>query len=93
MYIIFIIEQIQQKLMTTFFNKFRKPCFGPILVHFPNFSGKTTFSGKSYSVKHMVQFQENTRTDEITEGRKDGQILFQRTLPAAAVGQRAFNMK
>ena len=84
MYIIFIIEQIQQKLMTKFFNKFRKPCFGPILVAKQLFLENLTLSSTWYNSK---------KTPGQTKQLKDGQILFQRTLPAAAVGQRAFNMK
>ena len=40
----------------------------------------------------MIQFKENTWTDgrmeRQTEGRKDGQTLFYRTLPATAGGQK-----
>ena len=39
---IFIIEQIQWKLMTKFFFKFKKPIFDP----FPQFLNKTSFSKK-----------------------------------------------
>ena len=34
----------------------------------------------------MIQFQENAQTDGRTEGQKDEQILFYRTLPATAGG-------
>ena len=32
--------------MTKFFHKFKKPCFGSFLVHFPNFGGKKNFPEK-----------------------------------------------
>ena len=38
---IFIIEQIQQKLMTTFFNKFKKSCFWPVFGSSLQFWGQT----------------------------------------------------
>ena len=81
--------------MTKFSNKFKNPVFGPFWVHFPNFWGKKIFlenpalSGTtSYGFlapcqnlkKLMIQFKENARTD----GRKEGQTLFYRTLPATA---------
>ena len=40
---IFIIEQIQSKLMTKFFSKFKKPVFGQFFFHFPNFWAKNFF--------------------------------------------------
>ena len=44
----FIIEQIQWKLMTKFFFKFKKPIFGP----FPQFLGQKTFFKKNWVVMH-----------------------------------------
>ena len=38
------MEQIQRKLMTKFFFKFKNPIFGLFLAHFPNFVGKNSFS-------------------------------------------------
>ena len=91
---IFIIEQIQWKLMTKFFFKFKKPIFGP----FPNFWGKKYFSKKlgCHAQLHngfmhpgtiqrnlMIKFRENAPT---MAGGKDGQNLFYRILPATARG-------
>ena len=80
--------------MTKSVNKFKKTLF---LAHFPKFLGKNFFSRKSschaqlhmgfqhhanIEKKLMIQFQENTWT----EGWKDGQTLFYRTLPATVGG-------
>ena len=43
----FIIEQIQGKLMTKFFFKFKNPTFVLFLAHFPIFGDKKMFSQKS----------------------------------------------
>ena len=40
------------KIITIYFNKFKKLCFGPFLVHLPNFGGQKHFSRKSGSVTH-----------------------------------------
>ena len=87
--------------MTKVFNKLKKPCFGPFWSIFPILGAKK-HSRKSGSVMHnfiwisstmpkfrkklMMQFQENTWTEEQPEGRKDGQTLFHRTLPATIGG-------
>ena len=65
----------------------KSQCFGPFLVHLPNFWSKKDFSGKSIFVTHnfkwvsstmpkfrkkiMIQFQENAWTDGRTEGWAD----------------------
>ena len=76
----------------------KNPGFGPLLAHFPNFGGKKNFSGKSGSVTHnfiwvsstMPKFWKNCynskKTPRQMKGRKDGQTLFHRTLPANAGG-------
>ena len=79
--------------MTKIFNKFKKHVFGPFLVHFPNFWGKKKFSGKfglsrmSYGFLAPCQNFEKTN-DAIPrkrpDRRKDGQILFHRTIPPTA---------
>ena len=46
-----MIEQIQEKLMTNFFFKFKKSFFLPIS---PTFLGKKSFSKKSGSVMHNL---------------------------------------
>ena len=43
---IFIIEQIQRKLMTIFFFKFKKPYFWPIFGPFPKFLQQKSFDKK-----------------------------------------------
>ena len=55
---IFIIEQIQSKLMTKFFSKFKKPVFGQFFFHFPNF--QKNFSGKSRSITHNFIWVSNS---------------------------------
>ena len=88
--------------MTKFFNRLKKLCFWPISGPFSNFGGKKNFPRNpalsrtiSYGIlapcqnigKLMTQFQENARTDEMTEGRMEGQMdIFYRTLPANAGG-------
>ena len=82
--------------MTKCSNKFKKPCFGPFSVHFPNFWGKFS-SPENLAVTHnfiwvsstmpklpklMIQFQENVWM----EGQKEGQTLFYKTLLATAWG-------
>ena len=80
---IFIIEQIQRKLMTKFFFKFKKTFFWPIS---PIFGAKKVFP-KNQAVMHnfmrvsssmakfqrnlMMEFQENTLTDVRREGWTD----------------------
>ena len=65
--------------MTTFFNKFKKPCFPPIVGPFSQFLGQNIFSGKSGFVTHtliwvssimlkfrkklMIKFQKNTQIE------------------------------
>ena len=82
-------------------NNLKKPCFCHFWSIFPILGAKT-HSRKSGSVMHnliwisstmpkfrqklMMQFQEKTWTEEQTEGRKDGQTLFHRTLPATIGG-------
>ena len=73
--------------MTKLLNQLKKPCFGPFLVHFPNFSGKKVFLENlalsrptsneflapcQNSEKIMMQFQENTRTDGSKDVRTEG---------------------
>ena len=41
------------KINAKFFNKFKKPCFGPFLVRFPNL-GQIFFSQKSSSIMHNL---------------------------------------
>ena len=36
----------------------------------------------------MIQLQENAWTDDLMEGRKDGQTLFYRALPATTEGPK-----
>ena len=78
----------------------KNPAFGTFLAHFLNFGDKNIFSGKSGSITHnlmwnsstMPKFGKNNYTiprkhpDRRSEGQKDGQTLFHRTLPATAGG-------
>ena len=78
------IDQIQQKLMTKFSNKLKKPCFWPILALFPNF-GKKNFpeypalpGTTSYEFLAPCQISEKfndtiprKRLDRRTDGRTD----------------------
>ena len=95
---IFIIEQIQSKLMTKFFSKFKKPVFGQFFFHFPNFWGKKIFLENpdlphttSYGFLTPCQNLEKTNyaiprkhPNRQKDGWKDGQTLFHRTLLATA---------
>ena len=74
--------------MIKFSNKFKKPCFLPILGPFSQFWGQKKFSWKirfchaqlymgfqhyaKIQKKLMIQFKENTRTDGKKEGRTKG---------------------
>ena len=102
---VFIIEQIQLKLMTKCFYKFKKPCFWSIW----QILGAKHFSGKSGSDTHnfirfsstMPKFRKKAndtvprkcpdrQKDRRTEWQKDGQTLFNRTLSATAYGSIKF---
>ena len=53
---IFITEQIQWKLMTRFFFKFKsKTIFDLILTHFPNFRGKKSFSNNRDVMHNFIR--------------------------------------
>ena len=82
----FIIEQIQGKLMTKFFFKFKKKTIsGLFLAHFPSFWVQKKFSQKIWHAQPdkvlqyhaeiqrnlMIQFQENNPTDSRMEGWTD----------------------
>ena len=70
---IFIITQIQLKLMTIFLINSKDSVFGTFLMYFPNFGGKNFFSGTTGSLMHnfkwisitmpklkiMIKFEEN----------------------------------
>ena len=87
--------QIQWKLMTKFFYKLKKPNF----QIFPNFWSKKVFSKNSGSTMHniirvninMPKFSEiewsnSKKTPRQTTGKKAGQTLFHRILPANTRG-------
>ena len=81
--------------MTQFFNKFKKPCFWPI---FPIYGGKKDFPGKSGSVTHNFIRVSSTMPNSKkmpgqTEGWKDRQTLFYRTLLASAREPKRFFYK
>ena len=90
--------------MTKLSNKLKKPCFCPIFPifgakkFFPKISSSVmhNFTWDSSNVpkfrKLMTQFQENTWTDRTegqTEGWKEGQNLFYRSLPATTGGPKS----
>ena len=74
--------------MPKFSNKFKEPCFWPVLGPFSQFFGQKKFSWKiqlchaqlhmgfqhhaKIQEKLMIQFKENAQTDRRMEGRKDG---------------------
>ena len=63
--------------MTKFFNKFKKPCFDPFLVHFPALLRTTSYgflAPLENLEKLMIQFQENARTYGRAERRTEGRI-------------------
>ena len=88
--------------MTKFPNKLKKPCFWSILDPFFPILGQKKLSQKirlchaqlhmsfqhhaKFQKKLRIQFQENAWTEGRTEGQKNGQTLFYRTLPATAGG-------
>ena len=83
--------------MTKFINLFKKHCFWRIFGPFSQFWGQNFFSRKSVSVTHnfiwvssiMPRYNSKKRpgqTEGQTEGRKDVQTLFHRTLPTNAGG-------
>ena len=85
--------------MTQFSNKFKKLCFWPI---FPIFGAKNIFLensalSRTTSYEFLAQCQnlekvndiiQRKRLDRRKDGRKDGQNLFYRTLPATAGGPK-----
>ena len=84
--------------MTEFSNKFKKPCFWPILGHFPNFGGKKNFPGKSGSVTStpygfLAPCQNLEKVNDTIQRKcldrwKDGQTLFYRAIPATIGGPK-----
>ena len=89
--------------MTKFFNKFKKPCFGSFLVHFPQFWGqKIFFPGNSAlprttSCRFLAPCQNLEKTNDTIpwkcpDRRKDGQTLFHRTLPTTARVSRRYKI-
>ena len=89
--------------LTKFFNKFKKPCFWPIFPNFGTktffLENPALSCTTSYGFLALCQNSEKTndtiprkhqdrRTDERTEGRKDGQTLFYRTLLATTRGPK-----
>ena len=80
--------------MTKFFNKFKKPCFGPIFGPFPNFVVKKIFYGKSgcHTQLHALMITiPRKRLGRRTDRRKNGQTLFYRTLLAAGRDPKTIN--
>ena len=90
--------------MTKFSNKLKKPSFCPIFPIFwakkifpknPALSSTTShgiLASCQNLEKLMTQFQENTWTDRTegqTEGWKEGQNLFYRSLPATTGGPKS----
>ena len=81
----------------------KKPCFGPFWVYFPNFGGKKYFpenAALSRTTSHWIlapcQNVEKIKytiprkhPDRRKDGRKDGQTLFYRTLPAIDGGPKS----
>ena len=92
---IFTIEQIQLKLMTKFFNKFKKAWFWPILVSFSQFLGqKKSFPEnlvlpRATSPQLMIQLQ---CLDRQKDGQKDGLSLFWRTLLPTAGDRKSADL-
>ena len=90
------IEQIQKRLMTKFFNKFKKPCFQPIFGTFSKFQVQKIFflqnkplsDTTSYGLLTTYQFLEKTNDtfleNSCTDGRIESQIIFYKTLLAIA---------
>ena len=82
--------------MTNFPINFKNPVFGPFCVLFPNFGAKKNFTENpalsrttSYEFLAPCQISEKTNYTiprKRLDGRKDGQTLFYRTLPATARG-------
>ena len=60
----FILEQIQKKLMTKFFNKFKKTYFWLILTHFPKYWGQDFFLKKSSTVMHKFIWVSNIKSKD-----------------------------
>ena len=93
--------------MTKFSNKLKKPCFWPILGLFFPVLGLQKFPENpalprttSYEFLAPCQASEKAndtiprkRVDRRTDGWKDGQTLFYRTLPATAGGPKKINKK
>ena len=65
---IFIIQQIQWKLMIKFFINSKSPAFGSFLVHFPNFCGKTIFQkihlSQATSYMFLAPYQNFGKTND-----------------------------
>ena len=87
------MEQIQGKLMTNIFFKFKNPIFGP----FPQFLAQKKFPKKSSSVTHNLTKVSSTmpksretywssskKTPQQPAGCKGRQTPFHRTFPATA---------
>ena len=104
--IIFFIEQIQEKLMTKFFNEFKKTQLWPIFSIFgtrnvfeknPALSGTTLFI---YNSSTMPKFRKNLWSNPgktpgqkniQKDGRTNGESLFHRTTPATTGVQLAWS--
>ena len=73
--------QIQWKLVTKFFNKFRKPCFWSILGSFSQFSEQDLAMSRTISYVFLAPCQNTTndtiprkRPDRRKDARRDGKI-------------------